>query len=289
MSPLLNRLALPIDTGHYPKDGPVLGLLAGEGELPVRVAQNAIEKGYRVVVLTMDRPNLSHYRKIIPADCIHFVRPGLAEQNIGLMHRHRMKEVVFVGKFNKWMLLQFPVLDNRAKQLWRNQRAFNDDSIMLTLIRELAKEGITVLPQTDFMQDLFIPPGVYTHRQPTEVENRDIQFGLNLAKEMGRLDVGQTVVVSNGMILAVEAIEGTDRAIQRAGKWAGKHGGVVVKVEKPGQDTRFDVPTVGPRTLKRIKEAQLNVLAVEAGKTLVLEREKMIDLANRWQITFTAV
>lgn len=276
---------------HSPHTSAVkLGLFAGEGELPVKVAQNALEKGLELYVYALDTGNLATFKRYVSPQRIRFIRrPGLLNQNFSLLREDGIRQAVFAGKVNKWILLRSPMLDNRALQLWKEQRHFNDDSIMLTLIRELDKEGITVTRQTDFMQDLFLQPGVYTQRPPTDQEYKDIEYGFSLAKEMGRLDVGQTVVVSNGMVLAVETIEGTDQAILRAKRWAGKKGGVVAKVEKPNQDLRFDVPTVGPRTLKAMKRSGLKVLALEAGKTIVLEFETLIQLANRWQMTVIAV
>lgn len=270
--------------------GSRLCLIAGEGELPVRVAQNALAKDWALWVYTMDKGNLADFKRLLPTNQVRFIRPGLLEQNFKQLHEDNITHVVFAGKVNKWILFRSPVIDQRALALWKQTKEFNDDSIMLTLIRECEEEGgVTVCRQTDFLQDYFWAPGVYSQRQPTEEEQRDIAFGMGLAKEMGRLDVGQTVVVLSGMVLAVETIEGTDQAILRSGQWSGKKGGVVAKVEKPNQDLRFDVPTVGPRTLKAMKKSGLKVLAIEAGKTLVLQQQAMIDLANRWQMTLVAV
>lgn len=268
-----------------------VGLIAGEGELPVLAAKNMLAKGLDISVYAIDKGNIKDFKRILPADKVHFIVPGLFNRNAQLFHEHAISGVVLVGKVNKWIILCRPVLDSRALALWRESQSGqrNDDTLMHAFIAEFAKENITVLPQTDYLENLFIEPGVYSRRHPTETEQQDIQMGLSLAKEMGRLDVGQTVVISNLMVIAIEAIEGTDQAILRSQKWIGKQGGVVVKVEKPNQDHRFDVPTVGPRTLKALRKAGLKVLAVEAGKTLVLDLPRMTALADQWGLSLVAL
>ncbi len=266
-----------------------LVLFSGAGELPVKAAREALDQGWELFVYTIDRGNLAPFKALIPTQRVRFIQPGLWNKIFRFLVEDGITDAIFAGKINKWIMLQSPLLDSRAIQFWRAQKDFNDDALMWAIIRELEQVGVTILPQRDFLKPLFIPAGTYTQRPPTAEESRDIALGLNLAKEMGRLDVGQTVVVKNGMVLAVEAIEGTDQAILRTRKWSGRNGGVVVKVEKPGQDTRFDIPTVGPRTLTSMKKAGLSVLAVEADKTLVLEQEKMVHLANRWKMTVVAV
>jgi UDP-2,3-diacylglucosamine hydrolase len=266
-----------------------LVLLAGEGELPVKVAKNAVEKGFDLFVYALDTKNIAAFKQWVPSNRIRLIRPGLLNRNFEFARQDEIRQAVFAGKVNKWILLRSPIVDKRAMALWQAQKEFNDDAIMHTFIQEFEKEGIIVQRQTDFMEDLLIKPGLYTQRQPTERETQDMELGFSLAKEMGRLDVGQTVIIESGMVLAVETIEGTDQALLRARRWNGKKGGVVVKVEKPNQDLRFDVPTVGPRTLKTMKKAGLKVLAVEAGKTIVLEQETLIRLADKWQMTFIAL
>lgn len=266
-----------------------IGLLAGEGELPLQIARSAKEQGLDLFAYTLDKRNFAELRQWVLPDRIRRIQPGLLEQNLRALRQDEIGWAVFAGKINKWTLLKSPLLDARALRLWREQQQFNDDSIMLTLIRELEREGISVASQADFLQGLFIRPALYTIRQPTEQERKDIEYGFSVAKEMGRLDIGQTVIISNQMAIAVEAIEGTDQAIIRSKKWIGRRGGVVVKVEKPSQDRRFDIPTVGPRTLRTMRKAGLKVLALEAGKTLALELEIMIRLANRWDMSLVAL
>lgn len=255
-----------------------LGLIAGEGHLPVFVAQTAHELGFQVHAFTMARNN----RRALAAYChrVTPIRPGLVRRNMDLWQAAGIQQLVFAGKVNKWILFTNPQLDSVGLDWIRQATAKNDDSVMRFIIAGLEQEGFQVLPQTRFLQPLFEPEGVLSVRHPTRRDWEDIACGYRLAKEMGRLDVGQTVVVNDTMVLAVEAIEGTDECLKRAGKLARRKGGVVVKVEKPEQDQRFDVPTVGLRTLRTMKVAGLRVLAAEAGSTLFLDREAMVKYAN---------
>ncbi|MBX2860853.1 MAG: UDP-2,3-diacylglucosamine diphosphatase LpxI [Vampirovibrio sp.] len=279
-----------------------IGLIAGEGELPVRVAENARDRGASVVSLSVSSKNRTALAKVCDG-AVHAIQPGMVETNLALLRKEAVKHIVFAGKVNKWILLKHPQLDQRAVAALKEVSRFNDDDVMLWLVNSLESEGFQVLNQTAFLRDLFLPAGVCTKAQPTERDRQDIKMGFNLAKTMGGLDIGQTVTVKHGMVLAVEAIEGSDECIKRAGKWSkrsgsflglfglnGKQtGGVVVKVEKPGQDPRFDVPTVGLRTLKTMRKAGLNVLATEANKTFYLEPQKMKEYANEHGMVMVSV
>lgn len=259
-----------------------LGLIAGEGHLPVRVAQNALSQGMEVVPFSVGLNNRRDLKKLCKGK-LYTITPGMVQKNLELIKAEGIEYLVFAGKVNKWILLSNPCFDARALALYKAHRRKNDDKVMEVIIDELAKEGIIVLSQTHFLQELFLPQGLLSKPQnplsPDEWE--DIRYGHELAREMGRLDVGQTVVVKDGMVLAIEAIEGTDECLKRGAKWAKKKGGTVVKVAKPHQDSRFDVPTVGLRTLKVMKSQGLNILATEANRTLYLEQPAMIEYANK--------
>jgi UDP-2,3-diacylglucosamine hydrolase len=261
---------------------PCLGLVAGEGHLPVHVAKDAISREIPVVVFSIGLNNRKELKQLTQGR-LHKIVPGLVQQTLELMQKEGVSHLVFAGKVNKWILLSNPRFDSRAMALYQAHGRKNDDKVMQVIIEELAKEGITVLSQTEFMQDLFIGEGLLTspNNPLTPMEQEDVLYGYEMAREMGRLDVGQTVVVHEGMILAVEAIEGTDECLKRAAKWARKKGGVVMKVAKPEQDNRFDVPTVGLRTLKVMKSQGLKVLATEAHQTLYLEQADMVTFANK--------
>jgi len=156
---------------------------------------------------------------------------------------------------------------------------FHDDQILRAVARELEKEGITVVSSTAYLPELLAPSGCLTKRRPTKEEGDDIEFGLMVAKELGRLDIGHCVVVRRKAVLAVEAVEGTDRTIQRGGELA-KEGAVAVKVSKPDQDLRFDLPAVGVHTIEVMASVHAAALAIEAGKTIIFDKKEMIQLAD---------
>lgn len=267
-----------------------LGIVAGEGYLPQHVAQIAANMGYEITMFCIDAANHKLLKNAPFVSACHYWRyPMLVQRHIDQAKSLGIDKCVFIGKFNKWMLLRALVMDATTLAAWKTMSAFNDDALMVRLIKGIEEFGITVLPQINFMKDLLMPEGQLTQRAPSEREQQDITFGFTLAKEMGRLDVGQTVVVSNGMVLAAETIEGTDTAIKRTKPFTAKRGGVVVKVAKPDQDQRFDIPTVGTRTLKAMKHAGLKVLAIEAGRTLVVDAPAVAKLADKWGMCVVSI
>src|SRR5262245_37385215 len=173
--------------------------------------------------------------------------------------------------------------------LCRKCRYNKDDTLLLALIEAFAQQGLTFTSALDLCPELLVKPGVLTRRPPSPAELADIHFGWELAKEMGRLDVGQSVAVKDRAVLAVEAIEGTDRAILRAGEWCRVGGFTVVKVAKPQQDMRFDVPTVGTTTIQMMHQAKARVLAIEADKTIFLDQADTLALADQLGITIVAL
>jgi UDP-2,3-diacylglucosamine hydrolase len=187
--------------------------------------------------------------------------------------------------------MQTLVPDWRTICWWyfRKRRDNRDDTVLLSVIEEFGRDGLRFESALTLCPELLVDPGVLTRRSPSSREERDIVFGWELAKEMGRLDVGQSVAVKERAVLAVEAIEGTDRAILRAGELCRAGGFVVVKVAKPRQDMRFDVPTIGCMTVESLHRAGGRVLAIEAGKTIVLDQAQTLALADRLGITIVAL
>ena len=255
-----------------------LGLIAGKGELPKAVASEAKAQGYTVIAIALDPlvdKSLSSY-----VDEMKRVNIGKFGTIINSMKKYGIKEAVMAGKVSKTLLYKSKIVpDLRAIKLLFSLKDRSDDSILITITKELEKEGIKLLDITMFTSSLLTPDGVLTKRRPTEDEWKDIEFGWRIAKEMGRLDIGQTVIVKKQAVMAVEAIEGTDEAIKRGGMLAG-NGAVVVKVSKPNQDMRFDVPVVGLNTLKAMVEVDARVLSVEAKNSIFLNREKIIEKSN---------
>lgn len=256
-----------------------IGLVAGEGLLPRHVATNARIQGIDVVPFIVGKDN--HKLREVCKHKGHRIVPGLVRRTLDLMLQEKITHLVFAGKVDKWVLLKDPRIDDIAVEAIRQYSRLNDDAVMLWIIEQLEQRGIRILPQADFLREFFLPEKLLTDRTPNDQELRDARYGFEIAKEMGRLDIGQTIVAHSGMIIAVEAIEGTDECLKRAGKVSGRKGGVVVKVAKPDQDQRFDIPTVGLRTLKTMHRAGLHMLVTEAGQTLYLEPEEMKAYANR--------
>jgi DUF1009 family protein len=256
-----------------------IGLIAGRGELPIAIANEARALGYVVIAIALEPladKSLSSY-----VDEIEWVNVGKLGKILDSLKKHALEEAVMAGKVSKTLLYKSKITpDLRAMKLLFSLKDRSDDSVLLAITKELEKEGIRLVDITRFGSGLVTPDGILTEQRPTENEMRDIEFGWKIAKQMGRLDIGQTVVVKDRAVIAVEAIEGTDDAIKRGGKLAGK-GAVVVKVSKPNQDMRFDVPVVGWDTLRSMREVNARVLAVESGKSIILNRNKVIKESGK--------
>ncbi len=271
-----------------------VGLLAGAGRFPIEFALAAREQGLEVVcvgVMGMAPPELSEI-------CHAYFETPLARvgRAIRLFKRKQVQRVVMAGKIEKTVLFQpWRILrllpDWRTIHMWFCYATQNrkDDTLLLAVIKEFERDQIHFDSALDFCPELLVKHGFLTRRRPTDAQWKDIRFGWELAKEMGRLDVGQSVAVNDLAVLAVEAIEGTDRCIRRAGELCRRGGFTLVKVAKPQQDMRFDVPTIGVQTIKSLHESGGRVLAIEAGKTIVLDQEQVSELADRLGIAMVAV
>jgi hypothetical protein len=256
-----------------------LGLISGMGELPKVIASEARAQGYTVFAIALeplaDR-SLSSY-----VDEIKWVNVGKFGKIIDTLTKHNLKEVIMVGKVPKSLLYKSKITpDLRAIKLLFSLKDRSDESILQAIAQELEKEGFTLLNIASLSSSLLTPEGILTDDSPTEDEWKDIAFGWKIAKEIGRLDIGQTVVVKNQAVMAIEAIEGTDEAIKRGGRLAGK-GAAVIKVSKPNQDMRFDVPVVGLNTIRSMTEVGARTLAVEAKKSIILDKDKMIEESKK--------
>lgn len=270
-----------------------VGLLAGSGRFPIYFAEKARSVGLPVVCVGVRHEAAPELQGLAS----RFYWAGVAQlgKMIRSFKREGVERVVMAGKIHKtvihtpwrWLRL-WP--DWRMIKFWfrRGRRDNKDDSILLGVIAEFEMDGMKFESALDLCPELLVPAGLLTRRPPTAREEADIEFGWELAREMGRLDVGQSVVVKERAVLAVEAIEGTDRAILRAGELCPAGGFTVVKVAKPHQDMRFDVPTVGCNTVESIRKAGGRVLAVEAGRTILIDQEQTVALADRYGITIIA-
>jgi UDP-2,3-diacylglucosamine hydrolase len=278
-----------------PAAGPEpVGLLACAGRLPIVFAESARRAGVPVVCLGlagMADPTLKDH-------CTEF--RWMHRASLGFVirsfRRAGVRRFTMAGKFHKhellkpWRLVRF-LPDWRMVRFWffRPRRANNDDSILLGLIHEFRAHGLDCVSPLELCPEVLVREGLLTRRRPTAAEERDIRVGWALAREMGRLDVGQSVMIRDRAVVAVEAIEGTDRAILRAGELCAGGGFVVVKVAKPAQDMRFDVPTVGVQTIESMRAAGGKVLAIEAGKTILIDEAETLARADRYGIAVTSL
>lgn len=262
------------------------GLIAGDGILPVRMAQYAKENGFEVVCISLSRDNVRDLKKYCSK--VYSCHPGEVNKIESILRDEQIKQLTFLGKVHKKVLLQLHKFDKRAIDLIKDAVRLNDDQVMLMIVQELAKIGVEVLDQTIFIKNLMIPAGVLGKHKPTKEQMDDVNYGFWLAKEMGKIDVGQSVVIKDKMIMAVEAIEGTDSCIKRGSKLA-KRGAVIVKVSKPKQDKRFDIPAIGMKTLRTMRCKRASLIAVEANETIIVDQEKVIKYADEHNIVIMAV
>ncbi len=258
-----------------------IGLIAGKGKFPLLFAQAARSQGVEVVAA-------AHRGETDPALAalvkeLHWVYVGQLGKIIRIFKEAGVQRAVMAGGISRGRLFREFRPDLRALSVVRRAGAGKDDRLLRAVAAELETEGITIAPSTLFLDDLLAPSGQISRRAPSPEEMQDLEFGVRVAREVGRLDIGQCVVVRRQVVVALEAIEGTDETIRRGGKLAGP-GAVVVKVSKPEQDLRFDVPAVGLDTIAAMREVKATVLAVEAGKTLIFERPEMLQAAAQAKI-----
>lgn len=262
------------------------GLIAGDGLLPVKMAQYAKENGFEVVAISLSNDNYRELKKYCSK--VYSFCPGEALKIEKALKEEGIKQLTFLGKVSKSIILKRPKFDSKALDFIKRAVRLNDDKVMLMLIEELENIGITIIDQTTFIKNLMIPSGVLGKVQPTKEQAEDVNYGYWLAKETGKLDIGQSVVIKDKMIMAVEAIEGTDRCIRRGCKLA-KKDACVIKVAKPNQDKRFDIPAIGLRTLKTMRKYKASLIAVEAGETIIVDQEAVIKYADKHNIVIMAV
>jgi DUF1009 family protein len=261
----------------------IIGLLAGVGRLPVEFARAARGMGFTVIAIGLVPGTDEELDRV--ANKTHHISVGQLQAIITTLKEEGVTEVTMIGKVTKELMFAGAVaLDSRIQKLLASLTDNSDDTIMLAFVRELAMEGLGILDQTALIRSFMPGTGVLTQRKPTQEEQADLDFGFTMAKEIGRLDIGQTVVVKNCAVMAVEAIEGTDACIRRGGE-LGRGGVRVIKVAKPNQDMRFDVPTVGPNTIESMLAAGATALAMEADKTLLVDRQAVLKIANNHGIT----
>jgi UDP-2,3-diacylglucosamine hydrolase len=263
-----------------------LGLIAGNGKFPLIFAAEAKRAGYSVIAVAHRGESDAEIEKIV--DEMTWVYVGQLGKIIAAFHRAGVTEAVMAGGIRKVKLFGNFRPDLRGTRFLAKIKSREDDALLRGIADELAAEGIRILASTLCLSHIIPAAGVLTKRAPLQKEWVDVQLGFRTAKEIGRLGIGQTVVVKNRVVVAVEAVEGTDAAIQRGGALA-RSGCVVVKVSKPQQDLRFDVPAVGVDTVHNLHRVAGTVLAVEAGKTILLEKGSLLRQADAYGISVVGV
>ncbi len=263
-----------------------LGLIAGNGKFPILFAQKAKALNIKVVAAAV-RGDTSLLLKFF-VDRLAWFKVGELKKLFVFFKEEGIDKVIMAGQVNPDNLFDEKVkLDQEFENLYKALKDRKADTIFLAIADKLREHGVELLNSTFLLEEYLAPKGTLTKRAPSLVELEDIEFGKNIAKAMGHLDVGQTVVVKEKAIVAIEAMEGTDRTIIRGGQIA-RRGAVVVKVSKPQQDKRFDIPVIGPQTIKSMLKGRASCIAIEAGKTLLIDRERTVDLANKANICIVA-
>jgi hypothetical protein len=272
------------ESGHA--KGPLMGrkkigLIAGNGQFPFLFAQAAKRKGWQVYAVGYEGetdPIIAQH-----VEAMEWLYLGQIKRMLKFFRQHEITDGVMIGGITKTRMFTNVRPDIKAIALLAGMRHTHDDALLRAFAELLEKEGIRIHASTFLLPEILAPEGVWTARKLSRSEREDMLLGWHIAKQIGHLDIGQCVVVAGGSVLAVEAIEGTDAAITRAGTLC-KGQAVVVKVCKPNQDTRFDIPAVGMGTIETMQRANIKALAIEAGKAVVFDRDRMIQKANEYKM-----
>ncbi|MCF6157378.1 MAG: LpxI family protein [wastewater metagenome] len=264
-----------------------LGLIAGNGRFPLLFAKGAQDNNISIIAVGIEGetlPEIEHY-----VEKLYWIGIAQVGKLIKILKHENITKAVMAGgitktkMFSSWRNLRF-MPDLRTINLWyRNVKKRDDHSLLGAVAEELLKDGIELQDSTLYVPQFVVQKGVLTKKQPTDKELEDIHYGWSIAKEISRLGIGQCIVVKEKVVLAVEALEGTDEAIRRGGS-LGKEDTVVIKVSKQDFDPRFDIPTVGMETIKSLQESSASVLALEAERTLILDIEETIKIADKAHI-----
>jgi DUF1009 family protein len=260
------------------------GLIAGNGRFPFLVLEGARARGVEMVVAAIKEETAPEIGRL--AARVEWVGVGQLGRLIRYFKRERVTHAIMAGQVKHHQIFRLNALpDLRMVRMLARLSAKNTDSLIGAVADELAREGITLVDSTMFLGRFLAPEGTLTRRALTREEAADVDYGLGVARDLARLDLGQTIAVKDRAVVALEAMEGTDAVIIRAGEITHGRPFVVVKVAKPGQDMRFDVPVIGVPTIETMKGAGATAIRITAGKTLLFDREELISLADRHRIS----
>ncbi|MBU1894204.1 MAG: UDP-2,3-diacylglucosamine diphosphatase LpxI [Candidatus Omnitrophica bacterium] len=253
-----------------------IGLIAGGGQLPLEFVKRAKSRGEKIIVFALQGMALSDIEK--EADKVYWLRIGQYAKFAFLLVKEKVRHLAMLGKVNKNVLYR-EEYEMEAKNSLDKLKTKKDYSILREVTRHLSKIGVEVIDPAKYLEHLIPQKGVLSHVSPSESIKKDIEFGYSAAKQLADMDIGQTVIVKDKTIVAVEAMEGTDVVIERANEIAGR-GCVMVKVSRTNQDPRWDVPTVGPDTMKKLVENKFSALALEHAKMFLIDKAEMVDIAD---------
>jgi DUF1009 family protein len=263
-----------------------IALISGNGNLPLVSAVSAKKTGAYVVAIAIIEETDPKIEEI--ADKTHWIHVGQFKTLMGILKSEKIEKAVMVGQIKHKLLFSKIEVDFELTKLFLSLKDRKTDTILGAIAERISQLGIEVLDSSTYIKEYLASPGVITKKHPNKSQSQDIEFGRSIAKEIAGLDIGQTVVVKEKVVLSVEAIEGTDQAIRRASRYC-KGQAVVVKVSKPNQDMRFDIPLIGQKTIQTLIEENVAVLAIEAGKTLFLDKEIVKSKADEHGIVIIAI
>mgnify|MGYP006283311987 FL=1 len=262
-----------------------IALIAGKGNLPYYWAKNSAKNGIKPYIFKITKDNSISFKDY--GKEVFQVELGKLAELFALLHKNNVKKVVFAGKVEKNNIYDLK-MDNKMKKVLSNLANYNDDTILRAIGAEFEKEGLEIIPQTEAMADLLVNHGNLNDIKLKKKLLSEMEFAFINALEIGKLDIGQTVLTKDKSVVAVEAMEGTDKTILRTGEIAGK-GAVMAKVAKKNQDLRFDIPTVGLKTLENLKKIEAKALVIEANKTFIVNKKEFLKEAEEANIAVWAV
>ncbi len=264
-----------------------IGLIAGAGELPIIIAKSLKEKGYTLTIVALN--GLAKEELLQYGDVSESINIGKVGKILSFLKKNKVKELILAGKVPKTVIYETQRIkpDLTAFKMLFSAKIKGDNELLKIVEKELLRKGIKIVELTQYFPEFLTPQGVLTKRKPSKKEMKDILYGFRIAKRIGELDIGQTVVVKEKSVVAVEAVEGTDEAILRAGKYVTD--AIVVKVSKPQQNLKLDPPVVGIDTILHMKEAKAKILALEANNSLIIDRQTVVSKADEFGIVIIGV
>ncbi len=266
-----------------------IGILAGGGFISILAIQKALQEYHRVVVIGL-KDNINNIEQFKKIKNIKFYEtyPGYLKRNLKILKKEKINRILFIGKINKPKTFKEKKFDLLALKLLLTLKDKSDYSILQRLVKLFSDNGIKVISQKDFFNQDIVPPGYLTRKKCNKKELENIKYGFNIAKKVASLGIGQSIIVENKMVIAVEGIEGTDEMIKRASKYV-KDNSIFIKVSKPKHNPKFDLPGFGLDTLKLLLKNNIKTIALESGWVLLIEREKIIQFANKHKMKIIGI